>query len=73
MPEVGDLLRLFFCMNCMDTHGSFPQSVSCYCHCHEGVDSEERWPSVRADVLTALGPETKSERRNREDIEEGFR
>lgn len=49
-----ELLGLFFCAKCVDEHGENPQSVSCYCECHDSVRDEARWPTVRALVLAAL-------------------
>lgn len=48
------LLSLFFCEECVDTHGSNPQSVSCYCKCHHSIRDEARWLTVRRYVLAAL-------------------
>jgi len=49
-----NLLRLFFCEECIDEHGENPQSVSCYCSCHSSPRDHDRWPKVREAVLKAL-------------------
>lgn len=52
--EIAFLLRLFFCEHCFDEHGRNPQSVSCYCDCHDSTRDYDRWPLVREHVLKGL-------------------
>lgn len=54
LNRAGALVRLFCCERCLDNHGSNPQSVSCYCRCHDSTRDEARWPMVRADVLKLM-------------------
>ncbi len=56
--DVRPSLALFFCEQCIDQHGRNPQSVSCYCSCHDSRRDEARWPSVRERVLALLRPDT---------------
>lgn len=40
------------CAQCREEHGGYPESVSCYCSCHDGA--EGRWPDVKAMVEALL-------------------
>lgn len=48
------------CAQCCDDHGEFPESVSCYCCCHDGA--EERWAdTLQAAARNLFGPRKKEE------------
>jgi hypothetical protein len=64
MRETTELARKLVahfggCVNCVDDHGSYPESVSCYCNCHDGA--EKRWPALREAALAILA-ETEPEK-----------
>ena len=45
-PSISEVIRHFAgCETCFEDHGSYPESVSCYCKCHEGY--EERWAKLK--------------------------
>lgn len=40
------------CTHCCETHGSYPESISCYCDCHRGAAG--RWPELEKNAIAAL-------------------
>jgi hypothetical protein len=57
--DLVETLRHFAgCVECYEDHGSYPESVSCYCRCHDGA--EERWPYNKRRALKILSENAKS-------------
>jgi hypothetical protein len=63
MTETPDPLLLAFwavmshlcCDDCLDEHLENPQSVSCYCSCHNSRLDEARWAEMK-DHIKSIWP-----------------
>lgn len=49
----GDLLEHCFCAKCMAEHLENPQSVSCYCGCHNSTRDAQWWDANQAAARDA--------------------